>query len=299
METGTVSLLFGTRKALPNGNMNTLTEGLSGGSPSTDLPKLVASDIGGTLVMGVGIIPSFTAAILNRLMEMDIPVALLTGYNYATVKGFTGNLDPKVLLMPQNGSLCIRDNEIVWEYRILEPEAEALYRYFHENDLPIIIYKGKNEDFKNYYVSREEQPLSYGFQRIDRLVNFEDITGISTLIPNPVVSEVKENIESIVGEKFKVIYSRGPNRSWLEVVHTAVRKDLALKRLCDEMRIPTGNVIYFGDNFNDLEVLRLVGHPVVVENAASELKKEFFDIAGAVTREGVAHYLKLLYSLSF
>jgi HAD superfamily hydrolase (TIGR01484 family) len=279
--------------------MNILTDGLSGGSPYTDLPKLVASDIGGTLVTSISMLPSYTAAVLNRLMEMDIPVALVTGYNYTTVKGFTGNLDPKVLLMPQNGSLCIRDNEIVWEYRISEQEAEALYRYFDENELPVVIYKGKNEDFKNYYVSREEQPLSYGFQRIDRLESFENITGISTLIPNPAAQEVKGNIEAIVGEKFKVIYSRGTVRSWLEVVHTEVRKDLALKRLCDEMRIPTGDVIYFGDNFNDLEVLRLVGRPVVMENATAELKKEFFDIAGPVAREGVAHYLKSLYSLPF
>lgn len=279
--------------------MNTSTDDLFDGSPSTDLPKLVASDIGGTLITGIGIIPSFTAAVLNRLMEMDIPVALVTGYNYTTVKGFTGNLDPKVLLMPQNGSLCIRDKEIVWEYRIPEPEAEALYRYFNENDLPAVIYKGKNEDFKNYYVSREEQPLSYGFQRIDRLVSFENITGISTLIPNPAVLEVKRNIEAIVGEKFKVIYSRGTGRSWLEVVHTDGRKDLALKRLCDEIGISAADVIYFGDNFNDLEVLRMVGRPVVVENAAAELKEEFFDTAGPVTREGAAHYLKYLYSLSF
>lgn len=277
--------------------MNTSTDGLSGASPCTDLPKLVASDIGGTLAAGIGTIPPFTASVLNGLMEIDVPVALVTGYNYNTVKRFAGNLDGKVLLMPQNGSLCIKEQKLIWEYRIPGPEAEALYGHLDANDLPVVIYKGKEEGFENYYVSRKEQPLSYGFQRIDRLENFENITGISTLIPNGMVPEVKRNIERIVGEKFKVIYSRGSGSSWLEVVHTGVRKDLALKRLCEETGISPNDVIYFGDNFNDLEALRLVGYPVVVQNAAAELKEEFFDIAGPVTDEGVAYYLKALYSL--
>ena len=258
---------------------------------------MAASDIGGTLVQGIRPIPPFTAAVLNRLVE-EIPIALITGYNYKTTLTFTGNLDERILLMPQNGTLCIKENQLVWEYRIPVPEARQLAAYLHENNLPVIVYKGRNGDFKNYYFSHNEIPsLSYGFERLPSIDYYEDITGISTLVPDEAAREVRAKIQSIVGERFTVIYSRGGKDSWLEICHAEVRKDLALKRLCDELSIPLADTLYFGDNFNDLEALRLVGYPVLVDNAAPELKVEFNTIIPPVQSEGAAHYLNDLYNL--
>lgn len=267
-------------------------------STTNNLPKLVASDIGGTLVRGTHIIPPYTTRVLNRLTEVNIPVVLITGFNYNTTTTFSANLDPKILLMPQNGSLCIKEKKLVWEYRIPKPEAEALYNYLEENNLPAIVYKGKEEGFRNFYISPIELPLSHAFQKIDHLEHFDNITGISTLLPDELARQVKGKIEQIVGDGFKVIYTRETKGSWLEVVHTEVRKDLALKRLCEELDIPLQDVIFFGDNFNDREVLRMVGHPVVVENAVPELKQEVGTVARSVYEEGVAIYLNELFHLN-
>ena len=263
-----------------------------------NLPKLVASDIGGTLTRGIHTIPLFTTRVLNRLTEINIPVVLITGYNYNTSMNFVSTLNQNVLLMPQNGSLCVKEKKLVWEYRIPKPEARVLYDCLDKNNLPIIVYKGKYEDFKNYYISQRELPLSDAFRKINQLKDFENITGISTLLPDEMAKPMKEKIERIVGDTFKVIYTREPKGSWLEVVHAEVRKDFALKRLCEEMAIPLSEVIYFGDNFNDREVLRIVGYPVVVENALPELKMEIHTIVKSVTEEGVALYLNDLYNLN-
>ncbi|UCH93802.1 MAG: HAD family phosphatase [Candidatus Aminicenantes bacterium] len=264
------------------------------------LPQLVASDIGGTLIRGINSIPHFTGAVLNRLVEKNIPVALVTGYNYHITMKFARDLDERILLLPQNGALCVKEKELVWEYRIPGYDVNDLYNYLDENDLPIIIYQGKNGGFKNYYISRNEIPdLSYGFERMFRLNGCGNITGISTMLPDVMAKEVKVKLQEIVGDRFKVIYTRGARGSWLEVSHTDVRKDLALKRLCEELSIPLANVLYFGDNFNDLEAMRIVGRPVLVENAAPELKKEFDTIIPPVYEEGVAHYLNDLYHLGF
>lgn len=269
------------------------------------IPKLVASDIGGTLIRGSGIMPDFSASVLNKLVEMDVPVALITGYNYTTTKKFTRNLDERVMRLPQNGTLCIREGDLVWEYRIPENEARQLHEYLDGNDWPTIVYKGRNENFRNLYVCNEEIPaLSYAFKKVDRLSNgfngfggFENITGISTLLPDGKAIAARRVIEAIVGGKFKVIYTREAKGSWLEVVHTDVRKDLALMRLCSELDIELEQTVYFGDNFNDLEVLRKVGRPVLVANAAPEMKREFGTIIGSVHEEGVAHYLSHLFNL--
>ena len=242
--------------------------------------------------------PPFTAGVLNKLVKTDVPVALITGYNYSTTMKFTRNLDEKVIRVPLNGTLCVKGEKMVWEYHIPEKEAVALYNYFEKNNLPIIVYKGKNEGLKNYYINKKDiQSLSYAFEKIDGLEDFGNITGISTLVPHEMAPAVKEKAESFAGDKFKVIYTKVSKGSWLEVVHREVRKDLALKRLCTELSVPLSQVIFFGDNFNDLEVLRMVGHPVIVDNAVPELKKEFNTVIQSVHEEGVAHYLNDLYKL--
>lgn len=262
------------------------------------LPKLIASDIGGTLVHGGNTIPSFTVAVLNKLINNGIPVALITGYNYNTTITYTRGLDERILLLPQNGSLCIKEKKITWEYRIPPQEARELYIYLTQNNFPTIVYKGKNEDFKNFYIYQNDiSSLNYSFQRIPYLENFENITGISTLLPDDAARTARPNIQKIAGAKFKVIYTRESKGSWLEVVHADVRKDLAMKRLCAELSISPADVIYFGDNFNDLEVLRSVGFPVLVANAAPELKEEFEIIVPSVDEQGVGTYLNTLYKL--
>lgn len=261
------------------------------------LPKLVASDIGSTLTVDVKNIPPFTAMVLNRLIAAGIPVVLITGYNYNTTMRFADSIDNRIILMPQNGSLCIREGKLIWEYRIPEPSARELCDFLAKNNLPIIIYKGREEDFDNFYVFTEELPLSYAFRRIAGLRDFENITGISTLLPDNMAKKVRSMIRDIVGKKFKVIYNREVKRSWLEVTHKEVRKDLSLKRLCAEMGIPLDDVIYFGDNFNDREALRIVGHPILVGNAAPELKEAFSTVIGTVNEESAAHYLNDLFDL--
>lgn len=263
------------------------------------LPQLVASDIGGTLIRSLNSIPPFTVDVLNRLAKKNIPVALITGYNYHTTLKITRDLDERIILLPQNGALCLKDKKLIWEYRLPEQEAHELYDYLDENDFPVVIYKGKNGNFKNSYVSRNRIPhLAYAFEWTFRSNGFENITGISTMLPDEMANKVRSEIQEIMGDRFKVIYSPGSKGSWLEVCHAAVRKDLALKRLCQELSIPLSEVFYFGDNFNDLEVLRLVGYPVLVENAAPQLKTEFDTVIPAVTEQGVGHYLNDCYHLN-
>ena len=261
------------------------------------LPKLVASDIGGTLAYDTNTIPPFTVRVLNRLIAANLPVLLITGYNYNSAKGFAKNLDDRVILMPQNGSLCLKKGKLIWEYRIPEPQAEEIFDFLSEHNLPIIVYKGKEADFENIYVYQQKLSLSTAFRRVETLPGFANITGISTLLQDKEAARVRKKIQAIVGNTFKVIYIRQSRGSWLEVAHPEVRKDISLKRLCSEMNIPLKDVVFFGDNFNDEEALRLVGHPILVENAAPELKKEFTTIIRPVTEEGVAHYLNEIFSL--
>ncbi len=61
--------------------------------------------------------------------------------------------------------------------------------------------------------------------------------------------------------------------------------------------IDTKDIIAFGDGFNDLEMLSVVGKGCIMENASEKLKKALpkNEIIGKNTEDAVANYLKKLY----
>jgi Cof subfamily protein (haloacid dehalogenase superfamily) len=263
-----------------------------------NLPKLVASDIGGTLIWRNSQIPEYTAKVFDKLINLNIPVVLITGYNYTTTMNYTSNLNKNIILMPQNGSMYVKDRKKIREYWLPHGKVKTIYNFFMGNNLPIFVYKGRGEENINYFIGPKDHNVSNSFQRIDNLVDFSNITGISTCISNEIVENIKIGLREIIDSQFQLVYVKEKDQSWLEILPIKVRKDLALKRLSEELSIPLTDIIYFGDNFNDLEALRIVGYPVVVDNAVPDLKAEFKTIVKSVSEEGVALYLNELFNLN-
>ncbi len=264
-----------------------------------EIPKLIASDIGGTLLTKSKIFPDFTARVLNLLvLEEKIPVVLITGYNFSTTLNYTANLSDKIILMPQNGSLCVKERKLVSEFCLPEEAIQSIYRYLESKNLPVIFYKGQKGDFKNFYRGAADFRMSSAFERVTTVSDFSGYTGISTRIPNEEFIRIRDAVKEMIGDNFQLIVVREQDETWIEILHEKVRKDLALQRLTADLSISLADVIYFGDNFNDLEVLRIVGHPVLVGNAVPELKREFNTIIQPVSSQGVALYLNDLYNLN-
>jgi hydroxymethylpyrimidine pyrophosphatase-like HAD family hydrolase len=260
-------------------------------------PKLVASDIGGTLTHGKNVIPGFTCGVLNRLISMDIPVVLITGFNYHAARRYVRNLDEQITLIVQNGALCEQGGRIVWELQIPGNEAAEIYRFLDLYKIPIIVYKGKGEDFKVLCKGRGYLKDRPSLTQVEEVRDFHGVTGISTLVPTDRVGEIRSRIRDSIQDRFQLIRSLGAELSWLEITPPKARKDLALQQFCREISIPLSDVIYFGDNYNDSHALHAVGYPVVMENAVAELKQGFEVKAKSVYEEGAAHYLVQLFEL--
>ena len=58
-------------------------------------------------------------------------------------------------------------------------------------------------------------------------------------------------------------------KEWIEF--SQADKGTALQRLCFRLRIELGDVMAFGDNYNDLPMLSVVGYPIIMENSQREL----------------------------
>ncbi len=81
------------------------------------------------------------------------------------------------------------------------------------------------------------------------------------------------------------------NDTLIEVAPKSVSKLLAIKSLLQDEE-SLADVIAFGDNYNDIEMLKNVGYGVAVGNARDEVKQIAKKVALDYKADGVAHFIK-------
>ena len=83
--------------------------------------------------------------------------------------------------------------------------------------------------------------------------------------------------------------------TYLEIAHSSISKRTALQLLLDNMLdMEWGDLVAFGDNFNDMEMLEAVGLGVAVGNARDEVKAIANHIAPPGKDDGVARTIARL-----
>jgi Cof subfamily protein (haloacid dehalogenase superfamily) len=81
---------------------------------------------------------------------------------------------------------------------------------------------------------------------------------------------------------------------YLEILNRKATKGQGLRAVCDYFGIDCREVMAIGDSYNDIEMLKVAGTAVVVENAPSAVKEFAHHITASNDRDGVALALQHL-----
>lgn len=79
---------------------------------------------------------------------------------------------------------------------------------------------------------------------------------------------------------------------WRRFAAKGADKVSAIFELCEHLQIGTENIMAFGDDYNDIEMLKAVGTGVAVENAPDEIKSVADFVTESNDNDGVALFLK-------
>jgi hydroxymethylpyrimidine pyrophosphatase-like HAD family hydrolase len=84
-----------------------------------------------------------------------------------------------------------------------------------------------------------------------------------------------------------------PNRGedWYQITHVSVSKYSGIAYLTGITGIDTKDVIAFGDDFNDIEMLENCGAGVAMENADTAVKQAARFVCGSNEDDGLARFL--------
>ncbi|CCQ92453.1 putative YitU [[Clostridium] ultunense Esp] len=261
--------------------------------------KMVLIDLDGTTLTDDKRITARTQKILEHLDAHGIPVVIATGRAIYSIRDLFRHISLRSPVIALNGSIIykgVRGN--VWEYEEFGNEllTEILDTLKKRTEIENILLEGIGE----YYVKKYDQEIEETFVHYRHTLPIEFH---SEKVPEPVTNllilprEKKDEIHDWLNErlagKIKMIKT---SWHWLEGMREYVNKGSAMKKVADLYRIPLHQVVAFGDEWNDLEMLEEAGLSIAMENGSEEAKARADLIAPSNDREGVAVMLEEIFA---
>lgn len=103
-----------------------------------------------------------------------------------------------------------------------------------------------------------------------------------------------DNLKNTLAKRFSELDFVKSAPHLLEITVKNVSKAQGVKMMAEAFGISLENCWAFGDNYNDEAMLQLVGHPVLMGNAPTDLKDKFKVITADNDHDGIAKVLNKL-----
>ena len=232
--------------------------------------KLIAIDLDGTILNSQGVITEGTKRILKRIPG---DIIIVSARALDNIKEVIKGINIKGIIY-SNGSGIILDNQIVDTNYICYHDYQELLELIFKNYLDVSI---KVKGDRNIFINLDN------YHEI--INNIEKIT-IKINNNYKLVSLIKKinkfNLDIVDGE-------------YLILTNKGISKYKSLKKILHTLNIEKNQVMYFGNDLNDLELFKKLPLTVAVKNADSKIINEAAYICNSNDNDGVANFLKEYY----
>ncbi|MCQ2794240.1 MAG: HAD family hydrolase [Bacilli bacterium] len=240
---------------------------------------LFAFDLDGTLLPKNKEIPYFTKRYLKRIIKRGYKIVLCSGRPARNIEKFQSDLGLTSPIIALNGLHIHYPNNEKKDHRI----------YFPPDTIKNIVklvnakFKIKNiicETDKEIYITNKDAYLQPEFW----LTNMKVVYGtLEENLKHPVMTFLMELEDRDFDQaKLKQLFDRTgcDVRCWvddyqgfIEIFNIYSNKAAAIIRLAKELKVDIDNVFAFGDDLNDIEMLRELPNSYVMKNAKPDIKK--------------------------
>jgi len=263
--------------------------------------KLIALDLDGTLLDNNKKIPPCHLDAINSALSKGIHVTFFTGRSRHSAMSVIRDLDFQIPMVFQNGALITKgfSKEVIRKIELNPDIAKRAYMLSKELGVFFVLYKDffdekdmvmshpyEGQDLLNYFISsrwrhRYEDPLIYMEKPVAQIALVGGENKIKEIL-NILSEEFGEN-------QFTPVKSRQEMKeSFWEIFGYGAGKEEALRFLEDYFHVTPDEVMFVGDGYNDIGIMKMVGFPVAMDNAPYEVKRHAKYIAPSNEDCGVA-----------
>lgn len=263
--------------------------------------KLVCTDVDGTLVKDgtPDLNPDYFDEI-KRITEKGIRFIVASGRPYSSVRNMFEPVLPFIDIIFDNGAGIILDGEPVSIKSIdrkismkIIKEIEAMpgcHTYVSARKKG---YVDKSADkLYDWLVNGYHIDMQY-IEKMPEDLPEDDIMCIEMYHPVDAERQAKQGFYQKWSEGYNLILNCA-GKEWMHINRADANKGSALKFIKDSLGISSGEIMVFGDNMNDIGMLKEGKHSYAVANARDEVKQAAAYVAPVNTEDGVLQVIRTL-----
>lgn len=265
--------------------------------------KLITLDLDGTTLNANNQLSEHTISTIQKVSNAGNIVSIVTGRPYRMAEDIYDQLQLKTPMANFNGALThIPHQKWAGEYRRSINKAVVYDLLKNKDKFHIKLLAVEN---KESYLADHPAPAFFDFfpQQLesDQILTEKSLktnpTSITILVEPKYENIVKNQLLHYYGEFIEIGVWGGPN-SVLEIVSKGIQKAKAVAYIAKFYNIDRKNIIAFGDEHNDAEMLDFVGNGIAMKNATPTIKSIANDITEYSNHEdGVAKYIDQYFKL--
>jgi Cof subfamily protein (haloacid dehalogenase superfamily) len=260
-------------------------------------PRLVATDLDGTLLRTDGTVSPRTREVLGELDTAGVPVVFVTGRPLRWMEELWGSVGAHGLAIVANGAVVydvtarqVRDVSGITREAGLAL-AGAISSELAGTAFAIETVDGLRlgEGFAGRRPAPEETPRG-------ALEDMWDRDAVKVLVRHPTATfeELREAVAAAVGDLATPSWSM---EGLVEISAARITKAATLERVSADLGVGASDVVAFGDMPNDLAMLTWAGTSYAMENAHPSVIEAADHVAPANDHDGVATVLSELFGL--
>lgn len=267
--------------------------------------KLIALDIDGTLLDKNKAISAKTKSVINAVSDA-VPVVLISSRMPKAMRYLQKTLNILDLpLVAFNGGLVIHQNEILSHTGIDFPTFKTVLKQNEDLGLHLSLFHNDEwyapqDDFWSQREIRNTKvkPVFKSNVQVynDWKVYNKEPHKIMCMGEEPKVDVLFKRLSKIESDTLHLYRSKP---TYIEMAPRQISKlsglEVLLQKIYSQLKL--GNIVAYGDNYNDIEMLQNVGLGVAVDNAKAEVKAVADEITQSNIEDGVALHLQKIFDV--
>lgn len=267
------------------------------------LPRLIASDLDGTLLGADSTVSARTRAALDAARATGIHVVPVTARQPIGIRAIADGAGFEEWALCGNGAFAIHltTGELLFQREVTVDTQRTLAAALAPR-LPGLLYVSVRDAGEGFFPQQGYAALASMTDHKRDPAGMVEVTQ-SEVLAHPSLKLVIRHPEVPPAEIYSVIAELGldgfeatmSGAPFVEVMAAGVTKAWGLEQLCTHLGIAADEVVAFGDAPNDVEMLLWAGHGVAMANADHLVKDAADEIASASNvDDGVAEIVERL-----
>ena len=265
---------------------------------------IFVTDFDGTLYSDFHKVSDVDFETFIKLGSLNIKRVIATGRSYfSALKVIPAQFPIDYLIFSSGAGIMEWENKkIIKSYSLNKTQMEATVTVLKENKYDFMLHKKIPDNHYFWYYKASVKPMTGDFEsrcaiysdyckelEDKTLAELEEASQFVVVIPcdnlsSPEIYEgLKEKLKKAdcFNSDLNIIRTTSPidkKTLWIEIFPKDVSKAKGIKTIADMLSSNYNNIAAVGNDFNDLDMLRWVKNPFVVENSPIELKNEFMTV---------------------